>query len=168
MKTNIANLMNIVAEEERNLNILARQLICHVHTTTTKELDGKENIIENFEEDFANEYLDYINRSSKISKIKKVIYQKNNELKLPDGTSIQDALVELNLLRKKSSLLSELLTYKNTNRRITEVNNSYFECKKVNFNPEDVKASLNDVNEKIQAIEFEISKLNSIEFEIEL
>lgn len=168
MKTNISNLMNIVSENERKLNELSNQLQGHVYTTIAKELDGRENIIEDFEIDFAEEYSEYMNCSSKIETIKKIIYQKNNELKLPDGATIQDALTTLNLLRKKQDLFTRLLWYKNTNRRITEVNNSYFECKKLNFKPEDIKSELEQIEEKIQNIEFEISKLNSIEFEIEL
>ncbi|MBQ8299164.1 MAG: hypothetical protein IJX99_04750 [Clostridia bacterium] len=168
MKTNISNLMNIVAEYERNLNELSNQLLGHVYTTITKELDGRENVIEDFKADFSEEYSDYLEYSNKIAKIKKVIYQKNNELKLPNGKTIQDTLVELNLLRKQSDLFTRLLWYKNVNKRITEVNNSYFECKNLNFKPEEIKTELKKVEEQIQEIEFEISKLNSIEFEIEL
>ena len=168
MKTNISNLMNVVAEYERNLSELSNQLLGHVYTTVAKELDGCENVIEDFKADFSEEYSDYLDYSNKIVKIKQVIYQKNNELKLPNGNTIQDALTELNLLRKKSDLFTRLLWFKNVNKRITEVNNSYFECKELNFKPEEIKIELKKVEEQIQEIEFEISKLNSIEFEIEL
>lgn len=168
MKTNISNLMNIVAEYERNLNELSNQLLGHVYTTVAKELDGRENIIEDFKSDFSEEYSDYLEYSNKIAKIKKVIYQKNNELKLPSGDTIQDALTELNLLRKKADLFTRLLWFKNVNKRITEVNNSYFECKNLNYKPEEIKTELKIVEDQIQEIEFELSKLNSIEFEIEL
>lgn len=168
MKTNISNLMNIVAEQERNLNELSRQMIGHVYTTTTKELDGTENIIEDYKADFNEEFNNYLECSNKIEKIKKVIYQKNNELKLPSGESIQDALTSLNLLRKKFDLFTKLLWYKNVTHRMTEVNNSYFECKQLNYNPEEIKNELKNTETKIQELEFEISKLNSIEFEIEL
>ena len=113
MKTNITNLMNIVAESERNLNELNSQLLGHVYTTITKELDGKKNVIEDYKVDFEEEYAEYFECANKIEKIKKIIYQKNNELKLPDGSTIQDALVELNLLRKRATLFSDLLRYKN-------------------------------------------------------
>lgn len=168
MKTNISNLMNLAAEYERNLNTLSRALLQNIHTVTIKELDDKENIINDSKNDFQEEYAEYMELSHKIASIKKSIYLKNNELKLPDGISIQDALVEVSLLRKKQNLLNQILTYKNTTQRITEVNNSYFECRKVNFDAQELKIELNKISEKIQTIEFEISKLNSLEFEIEL
>lgn len=168
MITNISSLMSLVAEEERNLNILFRQIQQHAYTITTKELDGKENVIEDSKEDFMAEYEQYNNLVDKISKIKKVIYQKNNEFKLPDGTTIQEALVDVGMLRKKYTLYTQLNEYKNSNRRITEVNNSYFECKSLNFDSKQLKAEIEILKNKIQEIDFEISKLNSIEFDVEI
>lgn len=168
MKTNITNLMNLVSEYDRKLSLLTAALRNHVYTTTIKELDGTENIVENYEDDFKSEYEEYLEISNKIMKIKKIIYSKNNELKLPDGSSIQDALVEVTTLRKKSSLLELLLTFKKVNKRVTEVNNSYFECKELNFNNKDMKNERNEIDARIREIEFEISKLNSLEFEVEI
>lgn len=168
MKTNIANLINLVAEDERKLNILSRGILNHIYTVTAKELDGKENIIEDYKEDFECEYSQYNEILNRIEKMKKVIYLKNNELKLPDGSSIQDALVEVGVLRKKVNLLNQLCEYKSSNRRITEVNNSYFECRTLNFDSKKLKEELNEFENKIQNIEFEISKLNSVEFEVEI
>lgn len=168
MKTNIANLINMVAEDERKLNVLSRGVINHIYTVTAKELDGKENVIEDYKEDFESDYSQYNELLKRIEKMKKIIYLKNNELKLPDGSSIQDALVEVGLLRKKFNLLNQLCEHKSSNRRITEVNNSYFECRTLNFDAKKLKEELNEIENKIQSIEFEISKLNSIEFDIEI
>lgn len=168
MKTNITNLMGLVSEYERKLNILTVGLREHVYTITIKELDGTENIIEDYNEDFKTEYDEYLNISNQIIKIKQIIYSKNNELKLPDGNSIQDALVEVSLLRKRSYLLEELCAFKSTNRRVTEVNNSYFECKSLNFDAKSLKEEKEKLDTRIREIEFEISKLNSLEFEIEI
>lgn len=166
MKTNITNLMNLVAEDERKLGMLSSDLITHVYTTTAKELDGKINVIEDFKEDFETEFNEYNMLLERIAKYKKIIYLKNNELKLPSGISIQDALTEVNLLRRKYIMLERLAEYKNSNRRITEVNNSYFECKEINFNAKKVKEEKEKIQKNIQEIEFEISKLNSIEFDV--
>ena len=168
MKTNISNLMSMAAEDERNLNTLLRNLRNHVYNITIKELDGTENVIEDCKEDFESEYEEYLKLSDRISTIKKMIYLKNNELKLPNGVSIQDALVEINILRKKFNMILEFSEYKNENRRVTEVNNSYFEYKSLNFDAKKLKEEAKEIEEKIRNIEFEISKLNSIEFEIEL
>lgn len=166
MKTNLSNLMNIVAEEERNLNTLLRNLRAHLYNVTTKELNGTENIIDDYKDDFVNEYKEYCDLADKISKLKRLIYTKNNEYKLPNGNTIQDALVEVSLLRKKFNLIQELSEYKNINRRITEVNNSYFEYKTLNYDVKKLKEEAKILEEQIRNIEFEISKLNSIEFEI--
>lgn len=168
MKTNITNLMGLVSEYERKLNILTVNLRAHVYTTTIKELDGTENIIEDYNDDFKTEYDEYLNIASQIVKIKQIIYSKNNELKLPGGNSIQDALVEVSILRKRSYLLEELNSYKSTNRRVTEVNNSYFECKSLNFDAKKIKEEKERIDTRIREVEFEISKLNSLEFEIEI
>ena len=61
-----------------------------------------------------------------------------------------------------------MLTFRNIKRRVTEVNNSYFECKTVNFDIDEVKNELMVIESKIQNTDFEISKLNSIEFEIDI
>ncbi len=168
MKTNIANLMNMVSDEEKKLNQLESNMLNHVYTVTIKELDGTETIIEGNEEEFTSDEDEYKKTIEKISKIKKMIYTKNNEFKLPNGMSIQEALVEINLLRKQLSILNLLSNYRDSSRRVTEVNNSYFECKKINFDAKTIKNAIENIQEEIQKIEFEISKLNSIEFEIAL
>ena len=71
-------------------------------------------------------------------------------------------------MRKEMALLEKMMNYKNTKRRVTEVNNSYFESKEVNFDANEMKKKYMEIQEKIQNLEFEISKLNSVEFEIEL
>lgn len=61
-----------------------------------------------------------------------------------------------------------ILNFRNIKRRVTEVNNSYFECKTVNYNVEKIKEELKKIDLKIQDTDFEISKLNFIEFEIDI
>ncbi len=166
MKTNISNLMNLISDNERKLNLLSNQLFSHVQTTTIKELNGTENIIDDCKEDFEVEYKEYMQLIDDISRMKKIIYQKNNELKLPDGITIQDALVEINMLRKKYAILTGINEYRSLKKRVTEVNNSYFECKTINFDAKNLKSELEMINNEIQNLEFEVSKLNSLEFEI--
>ena len=55
---------------------------------------------------------------------------------------------------------------KNSKKRVTEVNNSYFECKTVNFDSKQLRKRLEKIDNEIQKTDFEISKLNSVEFEI--
>ena len=168
MNTNISNLMSIVTEEERNLNLLLVNLRSHIYNITIKELNGTENVITDCKEDFQREYEEYLILLDKIAKIKKTIYEKNNEFKLPNGNSIQEALVEVNSLRKKFNMIYEISSYKSENQRITEVNNSYFQYKALNCDAKKLRQEAKAIEDEIRAIEFEISKLNSIEFEIEL
>ena len=61
-----------------------------------------------------------------------------------------------------------LLSQKSVKKRVTEVNNSYFECKTVNFDINELRKEYEALEKRIQDTDFEISKLNSIEFEIDL
>ena len=103
-----------------------------------------------------------------ITRIKSIIYEKNNTFKLPDGRSIQEAIVDNTNLRKMKSLYSSLLNNRASKRRVTEVNNSYFECKTLNYDIEKIKNENELIEKKMQETDFEISKLNSIEFEVNI
>lgn len=96
----------------------------------------------------------------KITKIKSIIYEKNNTLRLPDGRTIQEAIVDNTNLREMKSLYDTLLDKRNSKRRVTEVNNSYFKCKTLNYDIEEIKNERELIENKIQNTDFEISKLN--------
>ena len=165
MKTNLTNLMNLVSEYERQLNQVDSKLRRHIYTTTIEELDGRKNVIEDYREDFKNEFIEYNELFEKIQRAKQLIAKKNIEYKLPNGDSIADSLITINLLRKKQYLLENLLNEKSSKRRVTEVNNSYFEAKSVNFDADAMREVYDKIQAEIQQLEFEISKLNSKEFE---
>ena len=120
MKTNLANLMSIVVEEERKFSALGYQLREHVYNTSTQELDGTINLIEDYKEDFAKEFDEYKETQQRITKIKATIYEKNNTFKLPDGRTIQEAIVDNTNLRKMKATYSNLITHKNSKRRISK------------------------------------------------
>ncbi len=89
--------------------------------------------------------------------------------KLSDGRTIQSAIVENSNLRKLKDNLQTLLNYRNLKQRVTEVNNSYFQIQEINYNQEEIKSQIQrlDLKNSVTLI-FEISKLNSIEFDIDL
>ena len=95
-------------------------------------------------------------------------WTKNNSFKLSDGRTIQSAIVDNTYLRKLKSFYDDLLKCKSAKRRVTEVNNSYFDCVDVNYNADEIREKSKTLEEQIQRTDFEISKLNSIEFEISL
>lgn len=166
MKTNIQSLMNLISEEDKYLTNRTYTIRAYAFNTTVEELDGRINVIEDNKESFDLDFQEIEASIKKLSKLKAVLYEKNNEFKLSDGRSIQQAIVDNTNLRKLKSTLEQLLLLKSSKRRVTEVNNSYFECKTVNFDSKELMKRLEEIDQEIQKTDFEISKLNSIEFEI--
>ena len=166
MKTNISALMSLISEEERNLNSKSYTIKGYAINTSVEELDGRVNLIEDNKETFDLDLKEIERSINELSRLKAILYSKNNEFKLSDGRSIQEAIVDNTNLRKLKSIYEQLLLLKNSKKRVTEVNNSYFECKKVNFDSNKLRQKLEEIDNKIQNTDFEISKLNSIEFEI--
>ena len=66
------------------------------------------------------------------------------------------------------SYYENLLDRRNSKRRVTEVNNSYFECKTLNYDVEKIQNEYDEIEKKIHKTDFEISKLNSKEFEVDI
>ena len=166
MKTNISALMNLISEEEKNINNIGYTINEYAINTSVEELDGRLNVIEDNKEAFDLD-LDGIEKSVReLSRLKTILYEKNNQFKLNDGRSIQQAIVDNTNLRKLKTTYEELLLLKNSKKLVTEVNYSYFECKTVNFDAKKLRARLEEINNEIQKTDFEISKLNSLEFEI--
>lgn len=168
MKLNIASLMNIISLEETKLSNYNSYLLNRVYSTSILELNGTVNVIEDYKEEFSNTLEELIATVNKITKLKTILYEKNNIFKLSDGRTIQEAITENNYLRRVKFIYDNILTYRDITKRVTEVNNSYFEVKKVNFNVDNIKRKQEEINKIIQDTDFEISKLNSIEFEIDI
>lgn len=168
MKINISGLMSLIAEEERKFNVIASSLRSNIYSTSIQELNGTVNSIEDYQEEYQNDLLEFIGTMNRISKLKKVLYEKNNSFKLSDDRTIQSAIIDNANLRKVKSTYEVMLNFRNVKKRVTEVNNSYFECKTLNFDINKIKEELKGIDTKIQNTDFEISKLNSIEFEIDL
>lgn len=168
MKINLSALMNLISEEEKQYSTLSYSIKNHVYNTTIQELDGRTNIIEDNACDFDEELTEIERLSKEISLLKGFLYEKNNSLKLSDGRSIQTAIVDNANARKLKSTLESFLSYRNSKRRVTEVNNSYFEVREINFKIEEIKNQIKTLDKTIQNTDFEISKLNSQEFEINI
>ena len=100
MKINISGLMNIIAEEERKFNSLATTLKTNIYSTSIQELNGTVNVIEDFKEEFERSFIEYKVAVNKISKLKVILYEKNNSFKLSDGRTIQAAIIDNSNLRK--------------------------------------------------------------------
>lgn len=168
MKINLSSLMCLIDENERQYSSLFFALKKHVLNTSIQELNGTTNVVEDNKKDFQEELAEVERLSKEITKLKSILYEKNNSFKLSDGRSIQSAIVENSNLRKLKDNLQTLLNYRNLKQRVTEVNNSYFQIQEINYNQEEIKSQIQQLDLKIHNTDFEISKLNSIEFEIDL
>ena len=168
MKINLSSLMCLIDENEKQYSSLFYALKKHVLNTSIQELNGTTNIVEDNKKDFQEELAEVERLSEEITKLKSILYEKNNSFKLSDGRTIQSAIVENSNLRKLKDNLQTLLNYRNLKQRVTEVNNSYFQIQEINYNQEDIKSQIQHLDAKIRNTDFEISKLNSIEFDIDL
>ena len=168
MKINLSSLMCLIDENEKQYSSLFFALKKHVLNTSIQELNGTTNIVEDNKKDFQEELAEVERLSKEITKLKSILYEKNNSFKLSDGRTIQSAIVENSNLRKLKDNLQTLLNYRNLKQRVTEVNNSYFQIQEINYNQEEIKSQIQQLDLKIRNTDFEISKLNSIEFDIDL
>ena len=163
MKINLSSLMCLIDENERQYSSLFFALKKHVLNTSIQELNGTTNIVEDNKKDFQEELAEVERLSKEITKLKNILYEKNNSFKLSDGRTIQSAIVENSNLRKLKDNLQTLLNYRNLKQRVTEVNNSYFQIQEINYNQEEIKSQIQQLDLKIRNTDFEISKLNSID-----
>ena len=162
MKTNISELMNIIADEEKKFTNITSHIEEMIFNETIIELDGTANVIKDYKKDFDEALMEQENILKKISKLKATLYEKNNSFKLSDGRTIQDAIIDNTYLRRLKSSYDNMLKYKNSKKRITEVNNSYFDCYEVNYDSDEIRKKSKELEKQIQRTDFEISKLNSL------
>lgn len=157
--------MSKINEEESNLNTLMTNIKEHLYSTSIKELDGSETVLENYKQDLDEELKSLETSYQFLTKLKKFQFIKNNSLKLSDGRTIQQAISDNNYLRKLKNFYNSIVNNRSTKQRITEVNNSYFECRNLNYDVKEIRNKIEKITQEIETTEFEISKLNSIEFD---
>ena len=157
--------MSKINEEESNLNTLMTNIKEHLYSTSIKELDGSETVLENYKQDLDEELKSLETSYQLLTKLKRFQFIKNNSLKLNDGRTIQQAISDNNYLRKLKNFYNSIVNNRSTKQRITEVNNSYFECRNLNYDVKEIRNKIEKITQEIETTEFEISKLNSIEFD---
>ena len=166
MTTNLTSVMARISMLTNEFYSLQSIIRMTAFSTKAIELTGNEQILEAHPE-FNDMFTKMLETATEITKLKGVIAKKNIEFKLEDGRTIQEALADIAMSRRIIDTLTNLSTLNNSKRRVTETNNSYFECKELNFNKEDIIAQLEVLKETTEKTEYEISKLNAIDFEIE-
>ena len=165
MKTNLVDLMSEVSRLEEKASELYSYLVRNNTNEYAIELDGRKQDLKVYE-DYEEKYKDYKNTLENINLMKKVISEKNNELRLSNGKTIQSTLIEISNKRKLLGLIQSLLRRNPSKQRITEVNNSYFLSKELAFDKDQLQKEEKELIEEIKTLEFEISVLNSQTFEI--
>lgn len=165
MKTNLVDLMSEVSRLEERASELYSYLVRNNTNEYTIELDGRKQELKVYE-DYEAKYKDYKNTLENINIMKRIISEKNNELRLNNGRTIQSTLIEISNKRKLLGLIQSLLRKNPSKERITEVNNSYFLSKELAFDKTQLQDEERDLIEEIKTLEFEISVLNSQTFEI--
>ena len=73
MKLNLTTLMNKINEEEENFNTLMSNIRLHIYSTSIKELDGSETILEDYKDDFTEELRNLKNTYELLTKLKKIV-----------------------------------------------------------------------------------------------
>ena len=81
MKLNLTTLMSKINEEESNLNTLMTNIKEHLYSTSIKELDGSETVLENYKQDLDEELKSLETSYQLLTKLKKFQFIKNNSLK---------------------------------------------------------------------------------------
>ena len=166
MKTNLLNLMSKVSILERDCSNLMYDLKTNCMNISIIELNGREEELEN-NSDFDDRLRRFMDMQEEVTKLKGIICDKNNELKLSNGKSIAQTLIELKNKRKMLYIMKELSHKNSTKERTTETKNSYFTNRQLAYDKAAMQQCYESLSEEIQALEFEISQLNSIMFEID-
>lgn len=165
MKTNLTDLMQKVASLEKEKDRLYRKIYENHMNKKTIELTGQEQSlieIKDFEESFNK----YTNLLSLITYYKGIIDEKNNTFEL-DNKTVKQYIIYNKYLNEEYDLLNALVDEKETKRRISETNNSYFEVKVPAYNIDQIKTMITNIQQQIQDNETKIITLNNKEFEID-
>lgn len=165
MKTNLSNVMIEVKKDQDELSEIEYYLNRNNTNRSTIELSGNEVILEKVE-DFNDKMdrADYL--VDRIAYLKSVIAEKNSKAILFNNLSVAGNLDLLAKLRMRIETYQRLLSIKETKKRVAEVNNSYYLHSVPVFNREEIETKKKSTEVLIQSIELEISKANSVEFEI--
>ena len=168
MKTNISELMNIIADEEKEFVNITSYIEERIFNETIIELDGRVNVIKDYKKDFEEAMKEQEDILKKISKLKATLYEKNNSFKLSDGRTIQDAIIDNTYLRRLKSSYDNMLKYKDLKRGLLRLIILILIVMRLIMTSDEIRKKSKELEKQIQRTDFEISKLNSIEFEISL
>lgn len=165
MKTNLVDLMSKVSQLESEFIELSYELQTQSMNVTVIELDGQSQDLE-FYPYFKDDFNRYIELGNEITKLKGIIFERNNSLKLKNGNTIQKTIAEIQNKRKILNLVKRLAKQNPSKKRTSETNNSYFTSRELAYDKDMMIDLQNKLTTEIQDLELEISQLNAETFEI--
>lgn len=165
MKTNLVDLMSKVSQLESEFTELSYELQTQSMNVTVIELDGQSQDLE-FYPYFKDGFDRYIELGNEITKLKGIIFERNNSLKLKNGNTIQKTIAEIQNKRKILNLVKKLAKQNPSKKRTSETNNSYFTSRELAYDKDMMVDLQNKLTTEIQDLELEISQLNAETFEI--
>lgn len=165
MKTNLVDLMSKVSQLESEFTELSYELQTQSMNVTVIELDGQSQDLE-FYPYFKDDFDRYIELGNEITKLKGIIFERNNSLKLKNGNTIQKTIAEIQNKRKVLNLVKRLAKQNPSKKRTSETNNSYFTSRELAYDKDMMVDLQNKLTTEIQDLELEISQLNAETFEI--
>lgn len=165
MKTNLVDLMSKVSQLESEFTELSYELQTQSMNVTVIELDGQSQDLE-FYPYFKDDFDRYIELGNEITKLKGIIFERNNSLKLKNGNTIQKTIAEIQNKRKILNLVKKLAKQNPSKKRTSETNNSYFTSRELAYDKDMMVDLQNKLTTEIQDLELEISQLNAETFEI--
>lgn len=165
MKTNLVDLMSKVSQLESEFTELSYELQTQSMNVTVIELDGQSQDLE-FYPYFKDDFNRYIELGNEITKLKGIIFERNNSLKLKNGNTIQKTIAEIQNKRKILNLVKKLAKQNPSKKRTSETNNSYFTSRELAYDKDMMVDLQNKLTTEIQDLELEISQLNAETFEI--
>ncbi len=167
MKTNLMNLMQMLATLKQDKDTYLYAIINSAQNTYIIELDGKRQDME-INNDFAK-YMDkYIGIITSIEEIQNEIDNKNNSLAVKSGLTIKEALNRINKLQNEKTLNEKLFNIKDSKKRVSETTNSYFVERVSNYDRKDAEKRYEEITKEIQSLQNEINIANSEEFETDI
>ncbi len=167
MKTNMTDLMSRLAQMQNDFSDASLKIKLNSTRTSIIELNGNTQLIDDAE-DFDENFERFVKLSKIIPKLKNIICERNNTLRLENGETIQEALLRISTLRKLLDTFGTLASKKPYKKRTTENTNSYFTSVELAYDKEKMKKMKEETIAEIQALEFGINQLNAAEFEIDM
>lgn len=165
MTTNLVDLRAKIFQLQKDFVELGYELREKSMNIKIIELDGNEQWMEKYPE-FQEEFNKYLKIAQEISRLKGIVFERNNSLKLKNGDTIQKAVSDIATKKKVLELVKKFARQTPSKSRTSETTNSYFTSNELAYDKENMIALQQELIKEIQDTELEISQLNAETFEI--